>query len=104
MSSCSCLVCFIILAIIILIAVLPTFIFALAPELSSSIVIGGVVLLVTIAVCFITQAVMDDDDEPVIDSGQTTETVERENVFACPYCGHGNVQGTSNCHNCGGAL
>ena len=101
MSSGSCVVCFIILAVIILIQFAPSFIFVLAPEYSSTILIAGVAVFFIIAICFITQAVIDDDDEEPTGDGVTTRIVERETVLVvCPYCGHKTEQGLSKCQNC----
>ncbi len=106
MSSGSCVVCFVILAVIILIDFLPSFIFTLAPELSSAILIGVVAFFFIIALCFITQAVIDDDnDETQSSDGGTTRIIERERVLVvCPYCGTKNEQGQSKCENCDGDL
>ena len=76
------------------------------PEMSSTILIGAVALFFIIALCFITQAIVDDDDDDTPSSGGgTTTVIEREKVLVvCPYCGHKNDQGTSECSNCDGAL
>ena len=105
-SSGSCIVCFLILAVIILIQFAPSFIFVIAPEYSSTILIGAVAAFFIIALCFITQAVIDDDDdEPTSDDGGTTRTVEHERVLVvCPYCGNKNAQGLSKCQSCNADL
>jgi hypothetical protein len=100
-SSGICVVCFLILAFIILIQFAPSFIFVLAPEYSSTILIAAVVAFFIIALCFITQAVFDDDDDEPTSDGETTRVVERERVLVvCTYCGHKNEQGLSNCQKC----
>ncbi|MDF1537751.1 MAG: hypothetical protein P1Q69_02490 [Candidatus Thorarchaeota archaeon] len=108
MSSCSCVICFIIIAVVILINFLPSFIFALAPEFSSTVLIGAVAFFFIVALCFITQAVIDDDDDgeqPLSSDDDTTKIIERERVLVvCPYCGTKNEQGQAKCQNCGGDL
>jgi L-asparagine transporter-like permease len=108
MSSGSCLVCFIFLAIIILIYFAPSFIFTFAPEISSEILMVAVFVIFVTALCFITQAVIDDDDDDEdvpTSGGETTRIVERETVLVvCPYCGNKNQQGLSKCQNCDGDL
>jgi len=105
-SSGTCVVCFIILAFIILVQFAPSFIYALAPEYSSTILIAVVAAVFIIALCFITQAVVDDDDdEPQSSDDSTTKIIERERVLVvCPYCGTKNDQGQSKCENCDGDL
>ena len=108
MSSGSCLICFIILVVFLLIYYAPSFIFIFAPEISSEILMVAVFAIFVIALCFITQAVIDDDDDDVSSRPTTTgdtRVIERETVLVvCPYCGHKNPQGQAECSNCDGAL
>jgi len=106
MSSGSCLVCFIFLAIILIIYYAPSFVFIFAPEISSEILMVGVFAIFVIALCFITQAVIDDDDDDEVPASTgDTRVIERETVLVvCPYCSHKNPQGQSECSNCDAAL
>jgi hypothetical protein len=106
MSSGSCLVCFIFLAIILIIYYAPSFVFIFAPEISSEILMVGVFAIFVIALCFITQAVVDDDDDDdASTSTGDTRVIERETVLVvCPYCGQKNPQGQAECSNCDAAL
>jgi uncharacterized membrane protein len=102
-------ICFVIIAVLILIEFMPSFVYILAPEFSTEFLMLGVFALFVIALCFITQAVIDDDDDEeavhVSDTGGTTTVVERETVLVvCSYCGHKNPQGQNECSNCDAAL
>ncbi|MFW9849712.1 MAG: hypothetical protein ACFFF4_11250 [Candidatus Thorarchaeota archaeon] len=104
-SSIGCIVCFIILAAIVIIEFLPSFVYILAPEFSTEFLMLGVFALFVIALCFITQAVIDDDDEEVVytgdSSGTTTTDIGTDTILVtCPYCGHKNPQDSTSCQNC----
>jgi len=104
-SSLGCIICFIILSAIVLIEFLPSFVYVLAPAFSTEFLMLGVFALFVIALCFITQAVIDDDDDEVVytgdSSGMTTTDIGADTILVtCPYCGHKNPQDSSSCQNC----
>ena len=97
MSSCGCFTVFIILAIIWLIYLAPSFTINLDATLAMVLPIAVVAVLFIAALCFISGLIDDDDRE----GGTEVKVVEHETVLVvCPYCGAKNEQGVTTCKNC----
>jgi hypothetical protein len=98
MSSCSCFVVFIFLAIIWLVFLAPEITVSLDATLALVLPIAVVAILFIVALGFIANLVDDDDDDS---GGERVKVVERETILAvCPYCGAKNEQGVTTCKNC----
>ena len=83
----------------------PSFIFALAPDLSLVVLVVVAAGIILLAMLFITALDIGDDDDPIPTVTGDTRVVERERVLVvCPYCGTKNEQGVSKCTNCDGEL
>ena len=83
----------------------PSFIFALAPDYSSIILVVAGASIILLAMLFITALDIGDDDDSIPTVTGDTRVVERERVLVvCPYCGTNNDQGIAKCTNCDGEL
>lgn len=95
MSSCGCFTILIVLAIIWLIFLAPSIVISLDATLALVIPIAVVLVLVIIALWFITRIVDHDGDK------EHVKIIEHETILiVCPYCGAKNEQGITTCKNC----
>ena len=95
MSSCGCFTVLIVLAIIWFIFLAPSIVISLDATLALVIPIAVVLVLIIIALWFITRIVDHDGDK------EHVKIIEHETILVvCPYCGAKNEQGITTCKNC----